>query len=65
MTIEYTIEEIQIIKNIMCFFCDEASWYLENFDSLDDNKILKCEILFYKKEIDFDLFKKMYADLFK
>ena len=64
-TITFTAEQLDMLKNVISFIQDQLSWDLDGFTDADDNTIFKPSILFYKKEMDFELFKKLYLRLFE
>ena len=64
-TITFTAEQLETLKTIMFFIQNKSSWDLDGFTDADDETIFDVHLLFHKKEIDFKLFKKLYAKLFE
>ena len=54
-----------MLQSVMFYIQNQSSWDLDGFTDADDNTIFRSSVCFYKKEIDFELFKKLYIKLFE
>jgi hypothetical protein len=63
--IEFTQEELKIMRTIMCFIKMESSYNFNVNSRIEKElKIAECKVFLYEKEIDFNLFEKIHAKFF-
>jgi hypothetical protein len=63
--IKFTQKELNIMQIIMCFIKLESSYNFNVNDRIDrEHRMAECKVFFYEKEIDFNLFEKIYDKLF-